>query len=399
MGCEEQAGSGPRRTAADKLAHSAWKRFRAWYARRHVRRFRAWLDLRERGAAEGDGPQLTADEFTAISRFWSERYGLSVYDTVYRMVKRFTGETPDPRYIANDLFFMELLPALNPIEDSRVFADKSLAGFYFEDFRRPREFFRCVRGVCYDGHNEVVSRGECAALALACDGPVIVKPTVDSGEGRGVGMRRFGSVAEVESLFADYAENFTVQEVVVQSEETKAFNPTSLNTFRIVTLFLNGRFSVLASVLRVGGKGNLVDNVGAGGFGVGVGPDGALQPFAHDAGANKVLVGHDGSPLAGRRIPSFPRVLEFVERLHRRLPYVGLIGWDVALDGANEPVLIELNAVKPGVTFVQLASGPLFGDRFGEVMDYVKDRVRRKPLSRGAGAFRADAQFPEVVCW
>jgi len=395
----EKAGNGPRKTLGSKLARSVWKRVRSWCRAYHVNRYRDWLDLRERDAAMGDGPQLADAEFATIREFWRKNHALEVKDTVYRMVKRFTGNTPDPRYIANDVFFMDILPAINPLEDCRVFQDKSVYGFYFKDFKRPAELFRCIRGVCYGADNEILSRVACVDKVLGWKRPVCVKPAVDSGEGRNVVLREFSRREEVEALFASYDENFLVQEVVGQSEETKRFNPTSLNTFRIVTLFLNGRFSILASVLRVGGRGHIVDNVGAGGFGVGVEPDGSLQAFAHDASANKVFVAHDGTPLAGCRIPSFPRVCEFVERLHKHLPYVSLIGWDVALDAENRPVLIELNAVKPSATFVQLASGPLFGDRFDEVMAYVRDPARRRGLLRAAGAFRVDAQFPETVCW
>lgn len=53
------------------------------------------------------------------------------------------------------------------------------------------------------------------------------------------------------------------------------------------------------------------------------------------------------------------------------------IGWDVCFNEKNEPVIIELNSSQPGVFGEQICTGPIFGVRTQEVIDYCK----RKDLS------------------
>lgn len=393
---------GPRRSLVERFDRFVWKRVASWYRRLYFRETAEYLDGLQRAAlsrleaVRGPAAPLASDERAALDELWHGRYGIPYHDTYYRFTKLFTGRF-DPRYIPDDIQYLHILPVINPLSDCRVLQDKSVYGFYFPDVRRPHEVFRVVRGTCYGDGDELISRQEAIRRVLAIGRRLCVKPTVENGEGRGVRFCEFGSPDEVERLFDAYGGNFTVQEIVEQSPETSVFNPTSLNTFRITTLFLGGRFSVLASVLRVGGTGSDVDNVGAGGYGVGVEVDGSFQKIAHDSAGHAITVGHDGLPLEGRRVQSFPRLLEFVERLHRRLPYIGLIGWDVALDSSGEPLLIEFNAASLGISYLQLASGPLYGDRLEEIMDYVSSAKRRRMKGRLPGIWRPDAQFPPAT--
>lgn len=48
-----------------------------------------------------------------------------------------------------------------------------------------------------------------------------------------------------------------------------------------------------------------------------------------------------------------------------------MIGLDICLDENNEPVLIEVNLLEPGILYEQLCTGPIFGERTNEVLDYV----------------------------
>lgn len=398
----QELSRGPRRSLLDRFDRFVWKRTAAWYRSFYFNETADYLDGLQRAALSrfeatlGPSAPLTMDERAALDGLWRGRYGIPVRDTYYRFVRLFTGRF-SPQYVPDDIQYLHILPAINPLADCRVLQDKSVYGFYFPDVKRPHEIFRTVRGVCYGEGNEFISRDDAVRRAVAFGRRVCVKPTVENGEGRGVSFLDLGSSDEVERLFDVYNGNFTVQEVVSQSPETAVFNPTSLNTFRINTLFLGGRFSVLATVLRVGGMGSDVDNVGAGGYGVGIEADGSLQKIAHDSSGHAIAVGHDGLPLEGLRVPSFSRVLDFVERLHRRIPYIGLVGWDVALDSYGEPLLIEFNAASLGIAYVQLAFGPLYGDRFEEVMDYVASSEKRRMMRRSPGIWRPDAQFPPAT--
>ena len=63
----------------------------------------------------------------------------------------------------------------------------------------------------------------------------------------------------IKEVISSYNGDYVIQEVLKQSNITSKFNPTSLNTFRISTLLLNGEFSVLTAMLRFGKEGSIVD--------------------------------------------------------------------------------------------------------------------------------------------
>lgn len=73
------------------------------------------------------------------------------------------------------------------------------------------------------------------------------------------------------------------------------------------------------------------------------------------------------------------KAIEVIRQSHTRLPNVHLIGWDIAIDETGEPILIEINISYPGIIYEQLCSGPLFGERTGEVIEYVNEIDPKSP--------------------
>ena len=61
---------------------------------------------------------------------------------------------------------------------------------------------------------------------------------------------------------------------------------------------------------------------------------------------------------------SYKKAVELVKQGHKRLPHYRFLGWDVTIDEAGEPVIIEYNINGPGVLYYQYANGSLFGDYF-----------------------------------
>lgn len=207
---------------------------------------------------------------------------------------------------------------------------------------------------------------------MAYKKPIIIKSTIDTLQGKSVKKCNVESKDQLIDLMDSYGEDFAIQEVVEQFDEMKRFNDSSLNSFRIASLFLNGKFTALSSIVRVGAKGSVVDNVGAGGYAVGVKCDGSVNEFGFDAHGKIIKETYTGEKLSTLKLSRYEDVIAYVEKLHKQLPYVPLIGWDIALRHDGTPVMIELNASTPGIWFEQLCTGPLFGDRFDEVMEYVK---------------------------
>ena len=177
-------------------------------------------------------------------------------------------------------------------------------------------------------------------------------------------------VAKVSSILESRKRDFVIQECVEQNVDMARFNPSSINTFRITTLYLNGVFSVLSIILRFGKQGMTVDNWGSGGILVGVGNDGQLYDKGYDINLNE-FEEYNGVYFSHTRLKQIPSILKAVEYEHTtNFSLCKLIGWDICIDSRNEAVVIEVNASQPGVIGEQLCTGPIFGDRTLEVVDY-----------------------------
>lgn len=72
-----------------------------------------------------------------------------------------------------------------------------------------------------------------------------------------------------------------VQELVENSKDIKALNPSSLNNFRVITYILDGKIYHMPIILRIGRNGKRLDNAHQGGIFIGVNDDGYLLKEAH----------------------------------------------------------------------------------------------------------------------
>lgn len=144
-------------------------------------------------------------------------------------------------------------------------------------------------------------------------------------------------------------DGYLLQEVVQQHPELNALNPNALNTIRIDTFREPAKKGdILSAFLRIGAKGNFVDNISAGGFFVGIDlENGTLKEYGQnlfhgsehpERFRNNPL---NGSVLKGYSIPLFDEVKRIVLLASEWIPS-GLLGWDVAI-GVSGPVLIEAN--------------------------------------------------------
>ena len=59
-------------------------------------------------------------------------------------------------------------------------------------------------------------------------------------------------------------------------------------------------------------------------------------------------------------LPSFNICLNEVKRMHKKIPYIRCIGWDIIVDKNNDFKLIELNGGHNSITFNETVQGPCF---------------------------------------
>ena len=265
-------------------------------------------------------------------------------------------------YVPTNWYACELLSKANDRRLIRAYRDKNIFDFLFYDEKRPHSILKNMNGYYYY-EGKPVSKEDAVKLCQNLDN-VIIKPTMST---QGKGVQRIvvkdgiveGKGKTVEQLFKEYKSNFIIQACIKQHEKISALNPTSVNTLRILSYRSGMEVLIIYSVIRIGRQGQVIDNQCAGGISTVIGEDGKLGKFAFGGySEDNVLKTDSGIVLDGYQLPSYDKAIEMVKRMHMRLPYFHLIGWDIAIDESGDPVLIEYNT-KPGLS--QSAFGPGFG--------------------------------------
>ena len=283
----------------------------------------------------------------------------------------------DPRYIPDDLYYGEMLPYFSNSQFRRFGEDKCYHDVWFADIKRPQTVCKNIAGVYYDAEMNPITQEKAVELVLAFPGECLIKPSIDSGEGR---LIRFftpetATKESVTEAMNAMGANFLFQASVKQHPILAQMNPSSLNTIRVVSFFFEGEVHILSCNYRVGAPDSKVDNIGAGGFACQVFEDGHLCYRAVNRKAQWVEESNNGIKFADIVLPSFDRVLDTVRRKHRELAHFKLIGWDFSVDTEGDPVFIEYN-VCPGTN--QITCGPTFGDLTEKVLDefFIKRTLR-----------------------
>ncbi len=175
---------------------------------------------------------------------------------------------------------------------------------------------------------------------------LICKPTAST-QGKGVVKIHCGGDTDKKALYDQITgmdRRMICEECIVQHPAIAAFNPTSVNTIRVLTIVDNDVCHHVYAGFRMG-CGEVVDNFHAGGIIATV--DVSTGITCMDAinldGTHFSHHPKSGLPTLGFQIPHWDQVLSLTEEAALRMKGVGLVGWDVAVteDGV---CLIEGNA-------------------------------------------------------
>ena len=314
-------------------------------------------------------PELPDSVAQQIKNFWG-KYVKYDFGLNYHRIAALNNPIESLPYIVSDsVLYPLLINKLNPENYYRVLANKGLYNTIFSDVRRPNEIIRNVNGNYLDSNNDLLTEDAAIDKILSLNSPFIIKKSTYTYGGLGVKVIKEYEKALIKQHFEHFKKDFVVQELLQQSQQTARFNPTSLNTFRILTLLLNGKLTVLGAWMRCGAKGALVDNLTSGGMAACILSNGRFS-FATNLSIPKIEYSPTGLKFEDCRIEHFDRIIEKAIQLHKRIPVIVMAGWDFALDVNDEPVFIEANLRHPDTWPWQMTQGPIFGDRLQEVLDY-----------------------------
>ena len=332
---------------------------------------------RARAAAAESDPRADTEYQSVIRPYWRQfrvrtpkKYWFLLYCA---------GSNPfSPKYIPEDLWFRDIVPHYNNLIFAKALQDKCLFGLLFPGIRQPETLLRRMAGVYTDGGGRLLTEAEAAACCRG-EGRVIAKPSVSTGQGRGIRFFDSDSMTEEElrELLNSFGQNYIIQKKLSQHPALAALNPRSVNTVRVMTFLHGNEVRILSSILRIGGGDNEVDNVSRGGYQCTIRPDGRLEPTAITKQSGqwvRVSETAGGISFADVTVPSYDRILDAVRAAAGTMGHFRLLGWDIAVDPEGEPVLIEYNVI-PGQN--QSTCGPTFGALTDEVLEEVYGRRRR----------------------
>lgn len=173
------------------------------------------------------------------------------------------------------------------------------------------------------------------------------------------------------------------------SSSTAIFNKSSLNTFRVNTLNINGKASCECLMMRHGLGDNFVDNFAAGGIVCGMTTKGKFNGENYNTNLKKVSTLADGSKYTSQSIPMIHDVVATAIDAHQKfMPLIGHAAWDFAIDNNEKPIMIEVNLMLPGIIMEQLTScSPIFGERTEEVIDYARNRFNNLSWTEFVGGW------------
>lgn len=313
-----------------------------------------------------DLPQLTASEKKQIKQTWP---GITIIPLDYvcaRVFKKIHGFSP---YYLAPTWYNEMRKKINPKNQLYALENKALCDVYFPDITFPEVFVRGLNGLFFDKDMNYISREKALSILKRNDG-FIIKPAIGTLKGDGV-KKIDTSKDNIDMAIKDAGANFIAQEVLKQAEEIAMLNPSSLNCFRVTTIYMNGRFDY-ATALKVGKKGAVRDNWNCA-YWIDVSKEGVLSEYGYDYNLNAVDRSDSGIVFKGRVIPHFNEMIENMERLHKKLfPNCGIIGWDVTLDREYRVVVIETNLYNPGTNIEQFVSGAFFEPFKNDMLNFLK---------------------------
>lgn len=316
-----------------------------------------------------DVKELAKDEEEKIYAYW-RRY-TEDFDIAYH--KYYIDRTGkfDVRFIPDDIFAGYIDGYLNNRAIEPGIADKNYFDMYLRGFKMPKTYVHFINGIYEDENYNIITKEEALEI-LSKQKSITVKPSMASYGGKNVSFFENSDRTEI-SKYMDNTpcQNLIFQETIQQSKETSKLHPTSLNTIRVMTLILDNEVKILPCAFRMGVGKSKVDNASYGGIYCKINDDGTLSDFAYDALGKKFDTHPDGGNFRDIKFEFMDNVKKLVKDAAQRFPHFRLIGWDIAINENDEPVIIEANLTMSGMDVIETICGPLFGEYTEQILEEV----------------------------
>jgi len=322
---------------------------------------------------------LTPDERQEILSFWSQYRDVKKELGWFEFYKASCEDLSTLKYyIPDTIYYCEIDIFFNSPRRCQVLDDKNLYDLFFHDIEMPRTIVRKINGELLDQDYHQVTF-EQAMERCRQAGTGVGKTARMSCGAHGVKFFDFNADPDdgIKQYLSRY-DDFIIQETIQQHEFFNSIHASSINSIRIMTLFLDGEVTVVSAILRMGAGGSRVDNGSSGGLFCAINPDGTLKEHAHYTDGRKCTQHPQGTVFKGLKVVGYERCCEAAKSLAFRVfTATKLVSWDFAVCPDGEPILIEANLTYGGISTHQLSRGPLYGERTPEVLSLVYSKGKK----------------------
>lgn len=357
-------------TFLESFAHNCYRR---WWSRCY-----SLGQLKEAKRVYSPWKPLTKGQKKEIAAFWGLRHPVRTDFITHEIMLNVKGEF-DVRYVPEKIFRLYLDPAMGDRKLLWAWDDKNYFDVHQPSLPFPQTYVRNVNGFFLDSKYQPITLEEAKLLATN-HLPFIIKPSLISGEGKNV--RLISDEKQVREVFSTYDKDYLIQEVVNQCDELKQMSPRSVNTMRLVTAIMDGHPQLLTSQLLCNTTDSVAVNAnsapGVGVVIINIEKEGKLAQTGYYENAKKLQKMPSGVVFGGVKVPAYDEAVRFALEAHKRVPMLGFIGWDVAIDSNNKPVFIEWNLRGIEIFHSQLTNGPLFGKYTDYFAAKAKELINRK---------------------
>lgn len=151
----------------------------------------------------------------------------------------------------------------------------------------PETVVSCANGIYRDAYMKQISPAQAEEI-ISDAGRLFFKLAVDSDSGRGCAMLEMREGKDLRSgrtaaeIISGSGGNFVIQICVENPENLSKLNPSSVNTFRVISYRApSGSVKIAPVFMRIGRNDSFLDNAHAGGIFVGIEHDGRLLDTAY----------------------------------------------------------------------------------------------------------------------
>jgi hypothetical protein len=278
------------------------------------------------------------------------------------------------KYIPDSLWTNYIDQYYNDWAAANVIDNKVLYLTLFADVKQPKMIVYRSNGFWYNEGGKIIEFDKAINLIMSQD-DCFIKRAQNSWGGKGVFYfsSNTNNVDYLIEIINRIPVDIVVQESIKQSSTLSRLNSDSVNTVRILSfLSNNGTVKIYSSILRMGIAGAKVDNASSGGISCGIQEDGRLKNKAY-SNTGILFYEHPSSKVKFDDIcvPNFSKMKDLVNNLHPKFPHFRMIGWDIACDYNDDPILIEANFCDSELDFHQLNNGPIFSDDIEMILSEV----------------------------